>query len=220
MMFMNRIGPLLLCFVPWGMVAEPLTMSLRLVDGQTGKPVADARIILNNGPAAEPASAEMIQKNRQFRPGSLVVARGSEVNFPNRDTTQHHVYSFSPAKTFNLELFADQPDAPVVFDKTGVVEVGCNIHDQMQGFILVTDSSLTAQTNASGLASFSLPAGMADRETISLSLWHPRLQDGTETVEYTVSLPVTNPVELSLDLAQARRESSRLDGLQQRFRDL
>lgn len=220
MMFNKRIGPLLLLLMPWGLVAEPLTLSLRLVDARTSNPVADARIIVNNGPVAEPTSAEMIQKNRQFRPGSLVVPRGSEVNFPNRDTTQHHVYSFSPAKTFNLELFADQPDAPVVFDETGVVEVGCNIHDRMQGFILVTNSRLTAQTDASGLASISLPADMAGRESISVSLWHPRLQDGTTTVERSVKLPATTPVELALDLAPARPESGRLDGLQQRFRDL
>lgn len=219
-MLKNRIAPLLFAVMPWGLAAEPVMLMVQVVDSETGKPVADARVIVNHGPVAEPSSAEMEQKNRQFQPGSLLVSTGSEVNFPNRDATQHHVYSFSPAKVFNLELFADQPDAPVVFDQAGVVEVGCNIHDQMQGFILVTDSVLTARTEATGMASISLPAEVAENDELSVSLWHPRLENATQTVDFTVSLPASGPAELALDLAPEPEKTGRLDRLQKRFQDL
>jgi plastocyanin len=191
-----------------------------VIDSQTGEAVPNAHVMVNNGTAAEPVSAEMVQENRQFRPKILTIPKNSEVNFPNQDATQHHVYSFSPAKMFNLELFADKPEAPVVFDKTGVVEVGCNIHDNMQGFILVTDSSITARTDSSGKASLSVPDTLNDDSDLSLSLWHPRMTDNTRTVDFSVSLPVTDPVELSLDLAPAPEKTGRLDGLQKRFQDL
>ncbi|MDI9243749.1 methylamine utilization protein [Marinobacter sp. CHS3-4] len=194
-------------------------LSITVMDARTGDPVADARIIATNGPPASPVSTEMVQKNRQFQPHTLLVAKGSEVNFPNKDATQHHVYSFSPAKSFNLELFADQPEAPIVFDKTGIVEVGCNIHDQMQGFIVVTDSDLTAQTDDTGNASLSLPETLATGD-LKLQLWHPRLTDVTQMVELTLNLPSDNPVELTLELSPEPPKTGRLDSLQNRYRDL
>ncbi|WP_150911874.1 methylamine utilization protein [Marinobacter halotolerans] len=221
-MFKNWIVPLLLTMAPLALAAEPTTLSVRIVDSSTGEPVEDARVIINHGQAAEPSSAEMIQKGREFRPHSLVVPRGSKVDFPNRDNTQHHVYSFSPAKSFNIELFAGQPEEPILFDKTGVVEVGCNIHDQMQGFILVTESALTARTGPDGMAAIRLPASvsaMADGK-LDFSLWHDRLQNTTQTVDVTASIPSSGPLELALDLKLERPEKGRLDGLQKRFQDL
>jgi plastocyanin len=220
LMLKNWIIPLVLAAFRVSLAAEPVVLSVRITDNSTGEPVGDARVIVNHGAAAKPSSADMVQENRQFRPKSLVVARGSEVNFPNRDTTQHHVYSFSPAKVFNLELFADQPEAPILFDKTGVVEIGCNIHDQMQAFILVTDSALTARTDGSGMATISMPADTANSGELSLSLWHQRLSNPARALDFTISFPASDPVELMLDLAPERKETGRLDGLQKRYRDL
>jgi plastocyanin len=219
-MLKNWITLLAMAIFPMSVAAEPANLSFRIIDSQTGAPVENARIIINHGAAPEPASAEMVQQNRQFQPISLVVAQGSEVNFPNRDNTQHHVYSFSPAKVFNIELYADQPDAPILFDKTGVVEVGCNIHDRMQGFILVTDSTLTGQTDAAGMADISVPSDLTGTGELSVSLWHQRLTNATRTVDMTLALPASGPMELALDLMPEREEAGRLDGLQKRFRDL
>jgi len=202
------------------LTAEASTLSVAIVDSQTGQPVEGARIIVNHGTDAEPSEFEMVQKNRQFQPKSLVVATGSDVNFPNRDTTQHHVYSFSPAKVFNIELFADQPEAPIQFDKTGVVEIGCNIHDQMQGFILVTDSALTAQTDTAGMALVELPESTTGLTELGVSVWHPRLTNTTRTVDFVIDFAASDSTKLSVELAPERREAGRLDGLQQRFRDL
>lgn len=216
----NWIALLALAILPLSFTAEASTLSIRIVDASTGEPVPDARVIVNHGAKPEPSDSEMVQENRRFQPGSLVVARGSTVNFPNRDATQHHVYSFSPAKVFNIELFADQPEAPILFDKTGVVEVGCNIHDRMQGFILVTDSRLTAQTDNDGLASITLPADVSGMDQLSLSLWHQRLPNATRTVDIIASVQPTDPLELTLELTPEPEKDGRLDGLQQRFRDL
>ena len=216
----NRIILLCLTLAPLGLAAEPRTFAVRVIDGQNDQPVADARVMVDGGPVAKPSSFEMAQKNRQFQPGVLVVPRGSEVNFPNLDSTQHHVYSFSPAKPFELELFADQPAAPVVFDKTGVVEIGCNIHDRMQGFIIVTESALTSTTDDSGLATIALPADGSVADELSVSIWHPRMTSVNRTANFSVSALASDPSELTLDLEPESRQPGRLDGLQKRFQDL
>ncbi|WP_196767929.1 hypothetical protein, partial [Streptobacillus moniliformis] len=73
-------------------------------------------------------------------PHVLAITVGSEVRFPNRDKLRHQVYSFSKAKTFDLPLYSGHPAAPVRFDEIGVVELGCNIHDGMIGYIVVLDT--------------------------------------------------------------------------------
>ena len=101
----------------------------------------------------------MTQKNRQFTPHILVVEKNSQVEFPNADSIMHHVYSFSKSKTFELKLYREQPQDPITFEQTGVVELGCNIHDWMLGYIVVVDSPYYAITNEQGGASFDIPNG-------------------------------------------------------------
>mgnify|MGYP005841140133 CR=1 FL=1 len=211
---------LVLALAPWQLAAEPTELSVHVTDALSGKAADGTRIIVNHGPQPQPVAAEMIQKNRQFQPHVLVVPKDSKVDFPNRDATQHHVYSFSPAKVFDIELYADQPDEPIIFDTVGVVEVGCNIHDHMQGFILVTNSGLTASTDESGLAHISLPGNISGADKISLSLWHPRLDDNTQTVDFIIDPNPESVVELKLALEPKPAGIGRLNRLQQRFQDL
>lgn len=96
--------------------------------------------------------AVMEQKNRAFIPHVLPVQTGTAVRFPNLDDVQHHVYSFSPAKPFQLPLYKGSPPGPVVFDKAGVVTLGCNIHDQMSAYIVVVDTPYFEKTAANGRA--------------------------------------------------------------------
>ncbi len=85
---------------------------------------------------------------------------GTAVSFPNRDTVRHHVYSFSPAKTFELKLYIGTPAAPVVFDKPGVVVMGCNIHDAMVAYVAVFDAPWVGVSDAAGVVRIdALPAG-------------------------------------------------------------
>ena len=120
----------------------------------------------------QPLQGVMDQINREFVPHTLVVQQGTRVSFPNSDNVQHHVYSFSPAKIFELKLYSELDIEPLLFDKPGVVELGCNVHDWMLGYIYVADTPYFAQSDGQGLAVISAPTGQ-----YSLSLWHPRLGD-------------------------------------------
>lgn len=153
--------------------AAPL--AVRVVDS-SGRPVRDAVVTLY--PAGSAARAPrpggqfvVSQKTLQFHPFLSIVPVGADVSFPNFDSTKHHVYSFSPAKRFELKLFARDQSRTVHFDKPGVVALGCNIHDAMSAFIVVTDSAWTARTNAQGMAAFDAP-NVPGRVTV----WHPYLR--------------------------------------------
>lgn len=203
---------LLLLAAPLNAAAASLEVQVIGPDG----PVEDAIVFLDEGPAADPVRGEISQQRRQFDPGQLVIPTGSAVEFPNRDTTQHHVYSFSPAKTFELELYMGQPEAPVIFDQPGIVELGCNIHDRMQAFVLVLDHSAHARTDAVGTATLALPDGAS--EPVTLNVWHARLPDATQA--RTFSVAPGEPARITLELTPEPTADSSLDRLQQRFREL
>jgi plastocyanin len=164
--------------------AAPLTV--RVVDSG-GRPVRDAVVTLYPaGSAARPPRVggrySVAQKNLQFQPFLTVIPVGADVSFPNLDPTKHHVYSFSPAKKFELKLFAKSQSRTVHFDKPGVVALGCNIHDQMSAYILVTDSAWTARTNAQGFVSFADAPNAPGRVTV----WHPYLRAPGGAVQQSI----------------------------------
>lgn len=195
-----------------------LELSVTVTDQGTGKPVTGAVVSLATETEPEPVSTEIFQKDRAFHPRVLVVPAGSSVDFPNRDNTQHHVYSFSPAKTFNIELYADRPAEPIVFDRPGVVELGCNIHDHMQGFVVVTDSTAVSRTDDSGQTTLVVPPASDPSGNVTLRIWHPRLTDNTQPVIRTVT--TDSPVTVTLPLEPEPETGGSLDRLQQRFREL
>jgi len=166
------------------LVAAPLTV--RVVDA-SGKPVRDAVVSLypSSGTRAPRAGGRYVvsQQNLQFHPFLSIVPVGADVAFPNLDNTKHHVYSFSPAKRFELKLFAKDQSRSVHLDKPGVVALGCNIHDQMSAFIFVADSAWTARTNGQGIVSFSDAPNAPGR----LSVWHPYLRAPGGTVEQRIA---------------------------------
>lgn len=115
----------------------------------------------------------MDQRHMQFVPNVLVIQTGTGVEFPNSDQIQHQVYSFSPTKSFQLSLYAGHKYPPIIFDRPGLVTVGCNIHDSMIGYIYVTDSPFFGRSNSEGqLLLHGLPAGQ-----YVLTAWHPLMQE-------------------------------------------
>jgi len=135
-----------------------------IVKDERGKAVADAVVSLTapGAPAPAPratAAAVMDQQNKEFAPLVLAVAVGTPVTFPNRDNIRHHVYSFSPAKVFEIKLYAGTPAAPVLFDKPGEVVLGCNIHDHMLAFVYVVDTPWFAKSKNGVVRIENLPAG-------------------------------------------------------------
>jgi plastocyanin len=168
MAFLTRIlsGCLLLCFSTVALAVVQIT-----VTDQQGQPLEDAVVELLD-PANQQFSqkkAEVKQQDLTFIPFVSAYQTGTAVDFPNMDKTRHHVYSFSPAKVFELKLYANKPEAPVLFDQAGIVALGCNIHDYMQAYIYIGDSPFLQVTDGTGLVNFNdIPDG-----TYQLKLWHP-----------------------------------------------
>lgn len=170
-----------------GFVVQAATVQVA-VQNPNGKPVAGAVAFLESPEAALVAKpmqgADMAQEKKAFAPDVLVVTRGTSVNFPNRDTVRHHVYSFSATKKFELKLYTGTPANPVLFDRAGVAVLGCNIHDSMVGWVLVVDTPYFANTAASGSASLpNVPPG-----NYTLRVWHANLPTGAEATSQPIKV--------------------------------
>jgi len=122
--------------------------------------------------------SDMAQRDKAFVPRLRVIQTGTSVNFPNFDTVRHHVYSFSPARTFEIKLYAGTPAAPVVFDKAGTATLGCNIHDKMLGYIHVVNTPFHGVTDANGQLTLELPAGEH-----RVRVWAPTMGEGNPGAE-------------------------------------
>jgi plastocyanin len=167
------------------LAAAPFTV--RVVD-VSGRPVRDAVVTLQpaGGAARAPRAGghfTVSQKDLKFQPFLTIVPIGATISFPNLDPTKHHVYSFSPAKKFELKLFARDQSRSVNFDRPGVVALGCNIHDQMSAYIVVTDSAWTARTNTQGVVSFADAPSAPAR----LSVFHPYLRAPGGTLQQGIA---------------------------------
>ena len=165
---------LLSCAVLFSAPLSAASLQAELLDSQ-GQPLANAVLSLRgpSGPPPAPELSLMDQRAQQFAPNVLVVRSGTAVSFPNSDNIRHHVYSFSPAKRFELRLYQGTPSEPVIFDTPGVVVLGCNIHDWMVGYIYVTDDPWFAVSDEQGRLSLEqVPPG-----AYTVSLWHPQTPD-------------------------------------------
>lgn len=152
----------------------------------SGKPLADAAVYAEPEAAqAAPKSGKTVeieQKGRKFIPNVTVIQTGTNISFPNNDTVRHHVYSFSPAKVFELKLYSGKPANPENFDKPGTVVIGCNIHDQMAAYIHVVPTPYFTRSDASGKAKLDgLPPGR-----YRLKAWHFGLPPGAAAAEQTL----------------------------------
>ena len=181
--------------------AATLDVVMRQAD-QT--PVSDAVITLQ-GPVGAPVGtlkADMDQRGQKFAPHVLAVHTGTQVSFPNSDNIRHQVYSFSAAKRFELRLYEGTPTDPLLFDKPGVVVLGCNIHDWMLGYVYVTDDPRFGVSDAQGRVRLDgLPAG-----AYHVTVWHPQLADMQPLDGGTLNIPATglsHAVQLSLEPVSA-----------------
>ena len=185
--------------------AQTAEIAARVIDDQ-GHPVADAVVVAvptDGGVRVPPRLREGVvdQVNQEFTPKVTAIVVGTAVNFPNHDNIRHQVYSFSPAKRFELPLYAGVPAQAVVFDKAGVVVLGCNIHDWMIGYIYVSESPYFAKTRADGTA---LIADLPPR-AYTVRVWHPQLDVSEESTRKTVDATRAGSVAVSWSL-QLKRE--------------
>jgi len=185
-----RAGPILAATLvihvqtPDGHVLSGAVVTARPLEGQARRPA--------------PVHAVMDQVNRAFAPDLLVVPVGSTVAFPNSDSVSHQIYSFSAAKRFQLPLYHGKPYPPVQFDQTGVITLGCNIHDDMLAYLLVTDAPYFGRTDAQGAWSADVPRGR-----YQVSIWHPRLRDSQADLERELTVGDADRAELTLHLLKS-----------------
>lgn len=103
----------------------------------------------------------LAQKELQFDPGLLVIRRGTTVEFPNFDDLYHNIFSYSKAKRFDLGRYRkDEQPATQTFDRAGIIRLNCEIHEHMEGTILVVDTPYFQKTESDGSYRLEgLPAG-------------------------------------------------------------
>lgn len=194
------LSAILLC----GLAPPARAVSVTFTDAE-GKPAADTVLSLTpetGAPGRAAAPAVMDQRDEAFLPKVLPVQVGADVAFRNFDKTRHQVYSFSPAKPFEREILVGAPPEHVVFDKPGVVALGCNIHDRMLAYVVVVEGPYFAKTNEGGVADLgALPAG-AYRALV----WNARLKGKAEvSSRVIIAADGITGLTTTLDLKPERR---------------
>lgn len=181
------------------MACSSVAAQLKVVDA-AGQPVAQMVFSWSTDNPDDVSTTPVIvdQIDRQFVPYISAIQAGQSVDFPNSDNIRHHVYSFSASNPFEIKLYRNRPAAPIQFSNPGVVALGCNIHDQMIGYIYVADTNRkTAVTDKQGRVQ------LPDVEQVDY--WHPRLSlTGTEVrkLELSGEANQTLTVELTPDPLQ------------------
>lgn len=177
-------------------------LDLRIVDA-SGRPVSDAVVTVRPaggipaGPIRFPWGTTMSQHNIAFVPGVLIVPVGATVRFPNHDKVRHHIYSFSKPAKFEIKLFGQDETRSYVFRTAGAVALGCNIHDQMTGFIKVVDTPFAAKSGANGQVRIpGLAAG-----TAQVTIWHPLMKSKNNEQLLTIPMPASGSVARSATVA-------------------
>ena len=136
-----------------------------------------------NFPLPPPGPVQQVgQRDMAFVPALLPVPVGTRVEFPNYDNIYHNIFSYSPAKRFDLGRYRpdERPIPSVLFDVPGLVVLRCDIHEHMRGLILVLATPYYVVTDADGRYRLEgLPAGH-----YTLKVW----LDSRTTLERPVDL--------------------------------
>jgi plastocyanin len=128
----------------------------------TSPPLAVVYLEGSSSRVAKQVTKEVAQKDLAFVPALLPVQVGTKVEFPNLDDTYHNIFSYSPAKRFDLGRYRpDEKPVPFqVFDNPGLVTLRCDIHEHMRGLILVLNTPYFVVTDDAGRFRLTgLPAG-------------------------------------------------------------
>jgi len=129
--------------------------------------------------ANDPSGHVLAQKNQAFSERVLSCVVGTTVDFPNQDPIFHNVFSVSPVKRFDLGKYPRGHSKRLIFGKAGLVQVYCDIHANMAGYILVLPNHAFARPDGDGAFVLpELPAG-----AYRLRIWHPDLPEVRREVE-------------------------------------
>jgi len=181
---LSGLGFLIALAAPAAVEAGSLSASVADDDGDAVKDAVVFATPLNGRASGGAKTALIDQIDKEYVPHVTAVQVGTQVSFPNKDQIRHHVYSFSDTKTFEIPLYKGTPAAPVLFDKPGVVVLGCNIHDWMKAYVFVTETPYFAVTGENGKATLKgVPAG-----DYRVAVWHPRLKGKPEATAQQISV--------------------------------
>jgi hypothetical protein len=198
----------LLCFLIASVSASAGTLKATVKNAK-GEPVIDTVISLVPLDTAvlppEPPRGEITQRDQEFTTYVTVVQAGTTVAFPNRDSVQHHVYSLSKAKKFELPLYNPGQTESFMFDVSGTITLGCNIHDWMVAYLYVVPTPYFAKTDETGTVTIKAPAGR-----YRLEIMQPRLAKNVSE-EIVLGESDTSTRDFSLTLKPDRRIRRGLD---------
>jgi plastocyanin len=199
MSILARLVPIAFALIGAG-AAHGASVEVQLRDA-AGMPVMDSVVYALPAAGAldgKPGHIHVIEQvDREFVPYVSVIQTGTAITFPNRDPILHHVYSFSPAKPFEIKLYSGKSPTEIVFDRPGVITLGCNIHDWMLGFILVVATPYFAKTDASGNARLrELPAG-----SYELHAWHPHQRKAAAPLRLALDAAASPSAAMVVDAA-------------------
>jgi plastocyanin len=183
-------------------------LELSVVDDK-GKPLKDAVAALVPAQKIDYTAvptAIMDQRQNMFVPGVLAIRVNTQVRFPNGDDVRHHVYSFSPAKKFELRLYHGLTADPVLFDKPGTVVLGCNIHDSMVAYIYVVETDYFAIADAQGNIRLEAPAGK-----YQLQIYHPQMSGNFPESTITLDDAKTVNNKITVNNVSAAKTSEAAD---------
>jgi plastocyanin len=184
----------LIFFLALPAIANAATIVATVRDSR-GIGVPDAVVYAVPERTASPSrkTAIMDQRNRMFVPHVLPIQTGTSVRFPNSDDIRHQVYSFSPAKPFQLPLYKGTPANPVVFDQAGVVTLGCNIHDRMSAYIVIVDTPHFEKSGADGRVTLNVPSGK-----YTVRVWYPSMRSEPAPIPMTAGGSDRNEVAFTV----------------------
>ena len=124
-----------------------------------------------NGETPRPAPAHgkvVSQRGKMIVPHVLVVPVGSRVSFRNDDPIFHNIFSLSKPNEFDTGLYKQGATYTETFRHLGAVQLLCNIHASMFGFVVVVDTPYYAESEASGAFNIKgVPPGEYE-----LQVWH------------------------------------------------
>ncbi|MBD3868738.1 MAG: hypothetical protein IFK94_11490 [Acidobacteria bacterium] len=156
---------------------------------------ADAVVYVDEIPGKTfPPPAEAVvmdQVDMSFVPHVLPVIAGTKVEFLNSDSFMHNV--FTPDKCagkFNLGSWPQGQKRDFTFEKTCVAVLLCNVHPEMEAFVVALPTPYFAVTDRDG--GFTI-ADVPDGD-YTIRVWHPKLP------EWSQSLSVSGPTSLEVTL--------------------
>lgn len=143
--------------------------------------------------AARP-KASINQKDLAFHPHVLPILVGETVGFPNSDPLFHNVYSQAKPKTFNLGMYPKGSSKEITFENPGLVELHCNVHAEMQAFILIAKNPYFATVQRDGTFRIeNVPPGVH-----TIQAWHPK----AEPITFEITVASGENVELNMEFTK------------------